>query len=112
MSYDPRDHYWSLKDGARPDEVFSSSRRTYVREDDAAFVRWLSDENQPTWIANETELLEVLALAGVSLPDGVAIPGSVKSRIAVYLDVLEEKEAATDERLKALESKTSARGPV
>ena len=107
MSYDPRDHYWILKDGSRPDEVFSSARRAYVREDDAAFVRWLSEENQPTRIANETELMEVLALAGVPLPNGAAIPESVKDRIPVYLSALEEKEAATDERLKALEEKES-----
>ena len=58
MSYDPSDWYWAVASDAT--RVWSSKQAAYVPVTDAAYVAWLDGENQPTHIASEAELFDVL----------------------------------------------------
>jgi hypothetical protein len=75
IAYDVRNWYWIVGAGGphvAPDtehpehgNVYSSAGGEYVPIGDEVYVAWLADGNQPTRIANDQELAEVLAAQGL-----------------------------------------------
>lgn len=59
--YNPLDWYWTVNGSTTQTSVYSSKAGDYVPFSDAAYQAWLSRDNQPTRIASEAELGEVLA---------------------------------------------------
>jgi hypothetical protein len=58
-AYDPAAWYWIVaRDATR---VFSSGAGAYVAADDPGYRAWLAGGGEPTRIAGETDLLDVLA---------------------------------------------------
>lgn len=80
--YNPENHYWVVKN--RQDEgVFSSSRGSFVPTSDAAYTKWLEDNGNPSAVANDGELADVLAkvslgsaITGLAPTDWSTIPGN------------------------------------
>lgn len=62
MPYSPQDHYWIVGDHPEQDEVYSSAAAAYVSTSAQAYIDWLAEdeENVPTSIATQDELLDVL----------------------------------------------------
>ena len=63
-------------------QVYSSAAVDYVDTSNAAYQAWLSRGNEPTAIATEQNLMDVLALANVPLPAGKSASDAVKQRFA------------------------------
>lgn len=89
--YDPPDWYWIVNDDET--KVFSSSVGDYVQSDDATYRAWGADGTQPTRIASEEELGEVLAEyqirpAAANVLDGYKDKHSRKITIEVIAKVL------------------------
>ncbi|MBX6376291.1 MAG: hypothetical protein IRZ13_18955 [Acetobacteraceae bacterium] len=58
MRYDPRDWYWIV--AGDESHAWSSARAAYVPADDPLYSDWRQRGGQPTRIASEAELREVL----------------------------------------------------
>lgn len=59
IPYNPRNWYWTVNGSTT--QVFSSAAGNYVPIDNAAYLAWVAAGGNPTRIANEAELGEVLA---------------------------------------------------
>jgi len=56
--FDPKNNYWVV--GGSATQVYSSAVGDYVQISNPTYVAWLAAGNQPTRIASEAELGEVL----------------------------------------------------
>ena len=63
ITYDPADHYWIV--AGDDTQLWSSAEPGYVAADDAGYLVWCAAGRQPTRIASEAELDEVLIAAGL-----------------------------------------------
>jgi hypothetical protein len=77
--YNPLDWFWVV--GGSETQVYSSAVGDYVPIANTEYQTFLSDGNQPTRIASEIELGEVLADARVR-PENVNVLDSFKGRHA------------------------------
>lgn len=77
--YNPSNWYWIV--GGNEAQVFSSAVGNYVPANDAAYLAWIADGTQPTRIASEAELGEVLADARVR-PQRAAVLDAYKGQHA------------------------------
>lgn len=84
QAYTPFEWFWTV--GDQPDVVYSSQLVEYVPLDHELYVRWLANENRPTSIPTEVELIEVLKKQN---PDGIpfSTAGNVE-RIAIKVQQL------------------------
>lgn len=78
--YNPRNWYWIV--AGDESRVYSSASGDYVPLADVTYQEWLAGENNPTRIASEAELGEVLA------------PYSLRPSNAAVLDGYKESQAA------------------
>jgi hypothetical protein len=59
----PFDWYWMV--GGDGSQVYSSKRQAYFPISDMAYLHWKTTFGNPSYIATEAEMLEILAMFGI-----------------------------------------------
>jgi hypothetical protein len=109
MNYDPSNWYWIV--GADAAQVFASASASYVATTDKTYVTWLAEGNEPTRIASEQELWDVLSQA---FPAGIPAANTdaqdrLKGMKINAMDQIAMRVAFNHEnRIRALEGKQAA----
>lgn len=106
MNYDPSNWYWIV--GTDTAQVFKSAAASYVATTDKTYSAWIATGNEPTKIASEQELWDVLSQV---FPAGIPAANTdaqdrLKSAKIDRMDQVAMRIAFNHEnRIRALEGK-------
>lgn len=102
--YDPRNWYWIV--AGDETRVYSSAVGNYVPVANEDYQAWLADENNPTRIASEAELGEVLAPYALRPAHAGILDGYKESQAAkLTIEIVAKVVFNHENRIRALEGK-------
>jgi len=101
--YTPKAWYWKVNGSTT--QVYSSKSGGYVPVGDSEYVAWVAGGNNPTNIASETELGEVLAKYDLRPNAAGVLDGFLLSKISLSDQVQFKILFNHENRIRALEGK-------